>query len=85
MVRFYNNLQDRGDCKLRGNRTRRRMLWVGLWVGNLPENELERRFVQAEFSPNNGLAHRRRSTTEALGTKQREAEGVGILSPTDNA
>jgi len=35
VIRFYNNLQQRGTAKLRASRTRLHELWVGLWVGKI--------------------------------------------------
>src|SRR5258707_6033366 len=35
-IRFYNNLKTAGTAKIRGSRTRHRMLWVGLWVEKSP-------------------------------------------------
>ena len=32
--RFYNNLQDRGDCQSTRKSHKTYLLWVGLWVGN---------------------------------------------------
>ena len=37
---FYNNLGDAGTAKIRGSRTRHHSLWVGVWVGDLPEKML---------------------------------------------
>jgi hypothetical protein len=48
VVRFYNNIQDRGDCQTPRSRTRHRILWVGLWVGNFafPCNQGDQPFSQ---------------------------------------
>jgi hypothetical protein len=36
VVRFYNNLQDRGDCQTTRKSYKTSVLWVGLWVGKSP-------------------------------------------------
>src|SRR5882762_9807824 len=37
--RYYNNLQDRGDCQSTRKSYKTYFLWVGLWFGN-PRTEL---------------------------------------------
>jgi len=47
---FTTTYKTAGTAKIRGSRTRHRMLWVGLWVGKLPGNGLESFFLRATTS-----------------------------------